>query len=323
MDQLSAIGDHEQGTEPLQPLVEELPKIESRNNSYVFRHWRGELPLWKSYWVNGSLVTLASLVLISFLTLQAVNEWITRFWKTTSIAFLLIWVAIYLLTIWQLGGIWRSAQSHIKNSGTFLWARLGQLVVIVSTILNITTFALMALPQMTEYSLVALGIKKYGGFTVQILRQGSELEVAGAMDFGLTEEVKRQLDINPSVTVIHLNSIGGRIAEARSLRQVIQSHGLNTYTSRECFSACAHAFLAGTTRVLESDARLGFHQAHVPGLSPKSVLRIMKEEERYFLSRGVTSQFIKQAFSTPNESIWTPSAQELLSSHVVTQLAPT
>ena len=313
----------EEGTDTAQPLIQqELSKNETRNNSYVLRHWRGELPLWKSYWVNGSLVTLASLVLVSFVTVQAANEWLTRFWKTTSIVFILIWVAIYLLTTWQLVGIWRSAQSHIRNSGTFFWARIAQVVLIVGTILNLTTFALVALPQMTEYSLVALGLQKFGGFTVQVLHQGTEMEVAGGMDFGLTEEVKRQLDANPRVTVIHLDSPGGRLAEARSLRQVIQLRGLNTYTSKGCFSACAHAFLAGTTRVIASDARLGFHQAHFPGSSPKSALRIMKEEESYFLSRGVTSSFIKKAFSTPSEKMWTPSPEELLSAHVVTQLYP-
>ena len=173
-----------------------------------------------------------------------------------------------MITIWQYVGLWRSARSHIVKTKRSFWARTTQIIAVIGAIASVNIFIGTAWPQVTQYSRIAFGLDDFGGFTVRVIRQGKEMEVIGGMAFGVTEEVKRLLDANPEVRVIHLNSIGGRIAEARVLRQLIQSRNLITYSSRGCLSACASAFMGGRIRILNRNAQLGFHQPYFSGLTP-------------------------------------------------------
>src|SRR5690242_16822097 len=72
--------------------------------SYIARHWRGELPLYLSFWLNGVLLHVA---------LSQIFIGITMF--SNSLAFdLLGFYGFFVLrlpvAVWQLVGIWRSAQ---------------------------------------------------------------------------------------------------------------------------------------------------------------------------------------------------------------------
>jgi hypothetical protein len=67
-------------------------------------------------------------------------------------------------------------------------------MMIVTITMSIHGFVTVACPQIKEYSLIALGFQTFAGYDVQVSREGTEMEVDGAMDFGLTEEVTRQLD---------------------------------------------------------------------------------------------------------------------------------
>jgi hypothetical protein len=194
-------------------------------------------------------------------------------------------------------------------------------MAVVGCLVNVNTFAGTAWPQIAQYGQIVFGLGDYGGFTVRVIRQGKEMEVIGGMAFGLTEEVKRLLDANPEVRVIHLNSIGGRIAEARVLRQLIQTRNLITYSSRGCQSACASAFMGGQIRILNRNVRLGLHQPSFPGLTPTQIENEIEGERKYFLSRGVDKAFVQKAFSTPSKEMWTPSPEELLRARVITQIS--
>jgi len=67
--------------------------------NYLSDHWRGNLPLILSFWVNYVLLP----VLMSF-PVQLLSSNITK-----GIFLLLIWVPF---AIWSLVGVWRSASSH-------------------------------------------------------------------------------------------------------------------------------------------------------------------------------------------------------------------
>jgi hypothetical protein len=134
--------------------------------------------------------------------------------------------------------------------------------------------------------------------------------------------VKRHFDRNPDVQIIRLDSPGGWMAEAHLLGQWIESRQLSTYTSRGCFSACTSAFIAGRRRILNPEARLGFHQGQAGrvksvGLANGSI----EKEKAYFLSHGVKKDFVEKAFSTPYEKMWIPLPGELLLARVVTHVS--
>jgi len=299
--------------EPTQTIWSNPPK-----KSYFVRHWRGELSLGVSYWINGQLLTALYYGLII-----AIIELLDPTTKPTFYAIVIVafWVTVYIITLWQIVGLWRASTNHIRKTKRVFWARVVQIIVILCVIQSVRLLFVTAWPQVNEYVKLALHIDDYGKYKIRVLRQGTELEFSGAIAFGLTEEIKKHLDANPNIRVIHLNSVGGRIVEARKLRDLIASRQLITYSSQGCFSACADAFMGGKVRVLHKDAKLGFHQPSFPGLNQDQLNSEIESEKQFLLSAGIDRRFVEKALSTPQDDMWKPSAYELLQAHVITQVS--
>src|SRR6185503_17987029 len=113
---------------------------------------------------------------------------------------------------------------------------------------------------------IAVGRDSIGRYDLRVLRDATELEVRGAIAFGLTDQVRAALDASPSIRLVHLNSNGGRLSEARKLRDLIAERGLTTFTATGCLSACTIAYAAGKTRLIGREAALGFHRYAFPGI---------------------------------------------------------
>src|SRR5262249_34921729 len=152
------------------------------------------------------------------------------------------------VTVWQLVGVWRSAGNHKSRGGSGFWAGAALFMGCLGFLSSAGTLFNNARPQLAGVLRVVAGDKKTGNRTLKILPDGAELELSGGITFGITDEVRKILDIAPSVKVIHLNSWGGRVAEARKLRDLISERRLITYTSTTCASACTIAFLGGRQR---------------------------------------------------------------------------
>ena len=101
---------------------------------YPIRHWRGELPLPVSYWINGTLVVGFG----SMLVLKAIDSASGSVSLQTTA---LLAIGAILLTLlgwlWAVVGIWRSAgrYSRTENGGWGMVAKgmviFGALVVVV------------------------------------------------------------------------------------------------------------------------------------------------------------------------------------------------
>ncbi len=73
---------------------------------------------------------------------------------------------------------------------------------------------------------MAIGDPHIEDYDLQIRRGGRELEYTGGIKFGATEDVRRLLDADPFIRVIHLNSFGSRLGEAHKLRDLFASGSL-------------------------------------------------------------------------------------------------
>ena len=155
-------------------------------------------------------------------------------------------------------------------------------------------------------------------YQVRVLSGGVELEVDGTMGCGIAEEVRRALDANPGVSVIRLNSNGGRVIEARKLRDLIVERHLSTYTVTECFSACVIAYVAGRERLMDATAKLGLHQ--YSALHSVDLENQHNIDRSFLLAQGVSRHFVERAFTTPNNSLWIPTQKELLEAGLVTRV---
>ena len=286
-----------------------------RGASYFVQHWRGELPLPVSYWFNNALLSIGVMALLLGAPWR---EFVERSPRLYSGAIVAVWLLLLVLTVWQIVGTWRAADAYAACGKRKLWASAAKIGLIISFVASTKEFVLTGVPQVTEYAKLAAGRDPLGAYQVRLIRGATELEVAGSIVFGLADDVSRALEAHPNIRVIHLNSHGGRVSEARRLRNVIQAAKLTTYTASGCFSACTLAYAAGTRRLIATDAALGFHQYAFPGVKPGDLNAVYEIDKSDWLGRGFARDFVERAFTTPSTDLWKPTHRELVEAHIIT-----
>lgn len=295
-----------------------------KSSHYFVRHWRGELPLPVAYWVNTILPSwLIGFVIEASSSSSYYSASFVRSPKVFCAAIILFWLAIYGASAWQLVGVWRSSGRRLnavpRHPGRG-WAFIAMAAVCVGWLYLLVISITAAGPQVWELGQLLIGYDKFGPYNVRVLHHGTELEIAGALSIGVSDEVERQLLTHPNVQVVHLNSIGGRIGEGHRLRDIIGERHLVTYSSKGCQSACTLAFLAGRERYLRRGVKLGFHRGHFPGVEDIDADSWVDEDRKNWKALGIPTTFTNRALSTPNKDMWMPEEEELLAAHVVTAL---
>jgi GYF domain 2 len=293
----------------------ERASSKTRRDSYCARHWRGELSLPISFWINGNFISLALVALVMAVAqTDAVNE-MPRWFAAAGVAY---WLLLAFMTVWQLVGVWRSAGKYLAAGKSKCWGRLALAMVVLGIIASIFSLSTAGVPQSMEFVQLALGRDSIGSYQLTLSRDATELEVSGAIIFGLTDEVAKTLDSNSKVVIIQLNSHGGRVGEARRLRNLIAARKLATFTATGCFSACTLAFAAGEHRLIGKNARLGFHQYAFPGVRQRAFRRQYEKDKNDWLERGIDRAFVERAYATAHNDLWRPEHTELFAARFVT-----
>jgi hypothetical protein len=282
--------------------------------NYLVKHWRGELSLATTYWINIFLIGVAFSMF--FVLLEESDLWVNNYVLGVQIFTLLLYSSVGIY-IWQFGGGWRCAERHIETTGRDGWARLVQGLLVLG-LLGAGANFVQNVPSFVEITKIATGLEEYTDYEVNIIEGGREIEIRGHMAFGIENEVLDLLNKQNDVWLLRLNSKGGRINPARKLRDIIVKRGLATYTSEECSSACIIPFLAGTSRILKEDAKLGFHSYHFPGATEEQIQAEIKIDKENFIHSGVNRDFVHKAFNTKAAEMWYPTLEQLIGNHVIT-----
>jgi hypothetical protein len=299
---------------------QDLVRTAERLN-YIGRHWRGELSLAVSFWVNFvalNLLLLAARPLLQqelvALSLDDDPRWMAR------IALLNVIFVYGLVYPWQLVGVWRSALRYRSRKLRPGWGLASQAVVALSVLVTGATLWLAA-PTYRDIVSIGFGPDRYGAFSISRIGDGgSLLHFEGYLGYRAAREVRAAMGEEPPVQAIVLDSPGGWIASGRGLAKVIEEAGLDTYSFAGCHSACVTAFLAGGNRYLADEARLGFHQYAVPfeGLDTYSNMTVEQHRDlRYFRRQGVRPEFLARLFQAPHEGAWFPTQRELIAARAI------
>lgn len=147
----------------------------------------------------------------------------------------------------------------------------------------------------------------------------SEIIMAGPMRDGLSAQVKQMLEANPKVTAIKLESPGGSGNEGYKLALLVKEYHLATFSATLCASACTFVYMAGEPRFLANGGKLGFHSSSVNGVKSEEG---NKFSQLLYQEAGVPQAFIDKALATPPSDGWFPTTEELMKSHVVTDIVP-
>jgi hypothetical protein len=290
--------------------------VKMTGRSYFARHWRGELALPWAWGINGLAVGLIAVTLAAGL-----GPALDAFADAPLIAVVLttVWALVALVAVWQVVGIWRSAKRHADGGG--LHPDTARLALLVGVMITLGVFIRSGLPQIVEASQFAMGKDPIGDYTMRPLHNGTALEISGPIVFGLTDALEKVLADNPRISMLHLDSTGGRVVEARRLRDLIRARGLATFTATNCASACVVAFAAGAERVVGRGGSLGFHRYRSPGLDEAEIEASMAVDRRELSALGAPDWFLERAFSTPNGEMWRPSISDLRRANIITSVS--
>jgi hypothetical protein len=289
-----------------------------KRSNYFARHWRGELSLPVSFWINGILAGIA--ILAVNMGIQAATDFKDDFQPGTALAAeVLIWTLTSCIAVWRLVGVWRSATNY-RKALNIVWGVVAKVMVILGAAESIHNFAVEGAPQIGELYNIYRGDAKVGSYAFRVLRDGRELEFAGGITFGAAKDFQRFLDAMPAVQIVHLNSPGGRVVEAERIARLISARKLSTYVVGNCLSACTTLFMSGRERLISPQGRLGFHQPDFPGLSDQERREILAEEELRLRQFGVSAAFAHKANLAPPDDMWFPTVAELIAEHVATRV---
>lgn len=295
-----------------------------RSGNLFAQHWRGQYSLGVSYWGINVLVQFLTLGITTGLALLFSPE--KGYEPLAIFSFgVLNWLVVLLLTVWQVVGLWRSANSHADNQRmlrrTSFWARAAQFLAVVAVLQTASLFVRVALPQIGEtYRIAFQNDPDIPSSQLTLLEGGTEISLVGGIKYGLTSDLKTILNAAPNVKVIHLTSPGGRIAEAKKAFALIRERQLDTYVSSECSSACTLLFGAGRERKLLDGARLGFHSASFPGATAADLESSNADWSALLRGAGIDGLFLRRAFNVSPMDMWYPNNNELLQANVVTGL---
>ncbi|RUO61795.1 hypothetical protein [Pseudidiomarina insulisalsae] len=260
-------------------------------NNYIARHWRGELPLGTAFWVNLILVnfvtTLIGRVMLSGGAFDGTP------WQTRVTLIGLMTLATLVLVIWQVVGVWRSANARRKQGKRF-WPAITKLVLIVNVIALITNLAIVSQVATELYHSA-----QTQNYTVEVSEDGTTLSIQGELGLSISDHVSALLQSHPNIDVLKLDSIGGDIDEALRIITILDTERtstrpLTTYVSNLCASACTFVFMRGDRRIVGDNALLGFHQFQLYVQQPddeQEIMRLQNKMAHYFLQQGADKSF--------------------------------
>lgn len=286
----------------------------TKQPNYFIRHWRGDLSLGVSYWANGMLGTF--LVLFAANMLVAMEDSVGLKWLAVSS--LVLYALALLVSVWQAVGVWRSAGKHPSRGGSSGWATTARVMVCFGVLSTVGVFINNYIPQSAEMLRILAGDKGIPAYKVTVLPGGTEVEFRGGLRAGSARELEKILAAVPQAKVLHIESIGGRIIEAKAMSKLVRARQMTTYTSERCLSAATLVLMSGKERVIATDAKVGFHAGNFPGLTTEQ----MREGNDAFRSAmqaaGVSTSFINRVLATPNDQMWYPTFEEMRSAGVIT-----
>jgi hypothetical protein len=261
-----------------QSLRKNKPDFSASNtsNNYFTQHWQGEHSLTKSYWINFVIVG----VFLLFLLKTYPEELIT-----STIHDLYIYITVYCIALtvitWQIIGAWRSASNHIQKTKRKFWANSVKALMIFGLISS-SFMVQELLPGLNKFGAIFskdINIKPY---SIRVLGNKKEIEISGGIKFGLTKVLRKTFKKYPTIKVIHLNSYGGRVVEARLLQEFIKEKGLITSTNKgESFGV----------------------------------------DKAYFLKKEVSNNFMNKVYNTSPSDLWFPENEVLFANNIITDIA--
>lgn len=266
---------------------------------YFKNHWLGLHSIPRVVWIN-----LFAFSLIISVLLDLAPE------RLSNIQVMIGLTVLSTFLIWQVIGAVRTLQNALQDKVDItLIAMLSIAIILVSAVSIWRSYELIYPPQEQAATFETADLQP-----LPISDDGSTVFLSGDINYPIYRSFLRTLEENKGIETVLLSSPGGIIFAARAIANKISELGLNTKVEANCFSACTLIFLSGDKRELAKNGQLGFHLYATESMLTASVLDIeeqVEKDKQYLKSRGVSDDFIQEAYNTPPTEIWVPSRERL------------
>jgi hypothetical protein len=285
-----------------------------KKSGYIGAHWRGELPLAQSYWVNvfliGVFLLIVEAMMIPLLRAQHL-----------SLTSLLVLIAIYaplrlMVTVWQVVGTFRSAA--LSGSG---WAVVVNIVMIFAVLGTIGS-GISTVKSFQMIAHAAAEQRSMSDFTVGLAPNGKGILAKGTMGIGFADAVQAAFAKYPEQHHLLLDSRGGDVDNGMQLHDFLAAHSdIVVEVDHLCASACTLAFVGASQRLVGPNAEMGFHQMRsiIDSNYSKSMVDTQQDSFKGFMSKlGASQSFIDMAFAKQGDDVWIPDGNTLFANHIIT-----
>ena len=288
--------------------------------TYFARHWRGELPLWLAFWVNGVILWL----LRDFVDAGwSPIRWITSQDMDRLVVAPLYAVLYFALTLWSLHGIGRALVvararrtpgiGHMVMRMLTLYQRVSMWMFLFVSVLVIWNTITPVRIGDTEY-VYTLDRPWYGA-----------IRVKGPITFGMPGDLRAAIEADPDIHTLIFNSPGGMYDEALLIRDLVIANKLNVEVEHQCNSACTLVLVAASKGVLQEGANVGFHRISLGDqattfLNSLVFAKWLVDDTNLLKEHGVPTPFVRRAHNTPFDELWLPSVRELVDAGYVDEV---
>ncbi|MDR7334767.1 hypothetical protein [Roseateles asaccharophilus] len=277
---------------------------ETPQTGYFTRHWRGELSLARSYWVNNMLLATP----LAF-GLTGLMSWIGAKGDSLQISAITVLVGMPLLLaldVWCMVGAWRAATNYLREHGSLLWGWLARFALALGALQLLASVLFGLLPNLGEYWQMARGIDPLGQAKFVLSPDGRSLRMEGVIGMGDGERLRALLasDAARGLKRVELESPGGRVREAERMADAMKRHGQAARAVGTCASACTLVFLAGNPRHLSPEGQLGFHRASTGTYNPVFEELANQQLAKTYRELGLPQSMIDKTLDTPARSMW-------------------
>jgi len=291
---------------------------------YISAHWRGDQSLAWSFWVN--LVAIRAAIIITQIVFTPAEQ--GGFHSIAPWVWALVLVLHGIVFVWQVVGVLRSAEVHLRDTGSQagVW---GAQIALVAFFWLTASYSLEALrltlaPPVVLDHLAKMDREHASKYALTVSNDRRVLSIVGSIELGITRNTEALVKKTPDLKLVILESDGGNVFEARGLARVFRENNLDTHVETSCSSACSLAFIGGKHRTITPRGRIGFHQYRFD--SSISIIAADPAEEQQrdrelFSVNGVSEAFLEKMFQSRSAEMWFPNASELLEASVIQEVS--
>lgn len=272
-------------------------RVQRTTSNYFIAHWRGELSLAVSFWVNVFLVNF----ILSLATLPFTNEQMSIDLQDSLglrgllASALTVEFLVLVVWIWQIVGTWRCATRRYAE-GLRTGPGIVKLLIVFGTI---TTIARVAISTQDYLALLEHTFTPaYGSYEVTVNRD--QVVLVGSLGSGAADSVEGVLGEHPMVSTLVIDSNGGYVYEGQKLANLVSRRGLSVHARNNCVSSCVLVLAAGKVRSAAAGTGIGLHRAST--LTNEDL-----ESDAIFDSiaqAGYPPEDFERGMSAPPEDMW-------------------